>query len=231
MPEKLCGFLIGHSFIKHLVKNIPVTRQDTRPQSLAKYFKVDDFITSLYSIGVSGAHANENQFNAFFSSIKVITPDFVILELGCNDLDSNVLPLSVSSKLVDFAKKLLDHNLTKHVLIYSVLPREKSRYYLSNEKLKTVIDSHNRYLYHFCLVEPNITYFKHKGFNNFGLPREFTTDGIHPICCKGSTYWRSVRRSLFLAVSTLHQSATRYGLDIWLMSYTVSLAALIYYTR
>ena len=79
--------------------NIPQNTQQTRSESriIAKKLRLNELLDSLHLIGYNGAQICK--MGAYISPLKCMTkinPDFILLNLGTNDLAAGTSPLEVA---------------------------------------------------------------------------------------------------------------------------------------
>ena len=79
-----------------------------------------------------------------------IKPDFVILDLGSNDLASGTPTFQVATKLVEFADILRSRYHVNRVIISSVLNREAHLRHITPEQFSTAAYQTNHYIKNFA---------------------------------------------------------------------------------
>ena len=112
------GCLVGHSFVTglrahfivHGRNNSPHNTQQSRSESriIVKKLRLNELLDSLHLIGYNGAQMCK--MGAYISPLKCVTkinPDFILLNLGTNDLAARTPPLEVAVRLVEVSKTLM----------------------------------------------------------------------------------------------------------------------------
>jgi hypothetical protein len=89
--------------------------------------------------------------------------NFVIFELGSNDLANHVPELEVAVSIVSFAEEVLKTGV-KRIFIAFILERALKRngHIMYDSELIAAINLCNTMLYHLCFVEKDIFNYKHK---------------------------------------------------------------------
>ena len=133
---KFVGCLVGHSFVSglraHLIvhgrNNSPQNTQQTRSESriIAKKLRLNELLDSLHLIEYNGTQICK--MRAYISPLKCMTnPDFILLNLGTNDLAVGTPPLEVAIRLVEVSKTLMKEiPSVKQIVLISAIPRYKN---------------------------------------------------------------------------------------------------------
>lgn len=207
---KLVGCIIGDSFVEGLHRHLSHEQRHRgliTAYQVAFKLKLQDLLHKLHLFGIGGARINKNFVSklAFLGDTK---PNFLIINLGTNDLATGVSPLDAAVKLVDLAKELLnDYKSIKHISLCSAIDRE-GKLQVNNETFASLIYNFNGYLKNLCDVEPHIDYHIHKGFWAEPITL-WSRDGIHPNNAQGrSKYKKSLRRAVFIAITRVKAKKT-----------------------
>jgi hypothetical protein len=192
------GAVLGHSFVhsfSHYLEKHVGHVTPSFSHVVATQLKVYSHVQRVHLIGKRGASVH-NLFSPH--QIRRINPIFVIIDCGSNDLaDPNSCPLQVASAIVDLAHHLIKHYRVKHVVICSIIDRQARLGGQTPEQFKDKAYRCNNYLYHFCDVEPDITYHTHRGFWNSPISH-WSHDKIHPNAPPGrKKYAASLTRAIF----------------------------------
>ena len=175
-------------------------RPENNSNTISSQLRLNNFLDSLHLFGKGGAKiSNDFDLDYFRDQVKSVRPDFVIIDIGTNDLAAGVQPLSVAVKVVDFANDLL-HRISsvKHVRICSAILRDRVDI-SESELFKQKIFSFNNYLLNLCAV----SYHVHKGFWTNSIS-EWSRDGIHPNNSVGrKNYKQSVRIAVFRSITNI----------------------------
>jgi len=197
------GVLYGHSFVfgfaEHL-KRLAKSQYRLSPSQNAAQLKINDVVQSLDLIGEKGLSVLQPGYEVPLLRICATSPDFVILDIGTNDISNRKLPREVCEKLLDVAKTILLQPTVKRIVICSILKRKSTS--RANCSLERKTRELNSLLKTKCKNEPHIKFHIHTGFTR---PIEtWSFDGTHPNRPLGrKLYKRSIRFAAFKTVTTI----------------------------
>ena len=147
--------------------------------------------------------ANIDHVSKFFSSIHGgVNFDFIIIDIGTNDLCSNVSGADLARDLVSRASDVLLHTLTlKHISFNLVVKRLKCRQ-RSVDAFDLERVAFNNELKYLCQTHHQLSYFDSKLYDDeIAL---WSGDGIHPTTYFGKKkYVAAVRKQIFLIAKLL----------------------------
>ena len=195
------GMLIGHSFVQGLQQHLD-PRNQASPSEMARKLSVHRIIHSFHFYGQRGAQVCSRSFVLPHRLLTHTNPDFVILDLGSNDLASGIPPFQVATKLLELADILRSRYHVNTVIIASVLHRETHLRHITPAQFSTAAYQTNNYLKNFADTHPHVFYHLHKGF--WAHPSDtWSRDGVHPNTQAGrKKYVKSVRKAVFAALQT-----------------------------
>lgn len=210
-PGTKVALILGHSFVRGAHDHAANVARSYSPQELARHFQVHHLCHELHFHGQRGAMAiTDSPFPLSRTVIRNVQPDFVILDLGTNDLALGKSPLEVAVELLDIAKILIANYRVKHVTLCSIINRA-SRLSITTEQFATAAYLCNKYLMDLCEVEARVHFHMHKGFWS-SSPNEWSRDGIHPNNPIGRKKYRaSLRKAVF---KTLQNFTVRSAVHI-----------------
>lgn len=185
------GILVGHSFVKSLSDYLV----NPNPKTTSNILRVNDYISDFYLAGYRGARVtNPETYTEIKQVILHNKPNFVILEIGSNDL-STCSPRVVSDRVVELALALTNYWGINCVLVCSLLLRRDIPDHL--------ISATNTYLHDQIKDLSCIKFHPHKKL--LGLaPSKFSKDGIHVNTETGrELYLKSIRRAIFTCIKFL----------------------------
>jgi hypothetical protein len=190
------GLVLGHSFVKSFHHHIANKIGSFSPHRLAEHLQVHHLVKDLHFAGYGGACAMSDPLPFSSRKIRSIRPDFIVLDLGSNDLASGTPPLDLAVRIVDIAKFLVEHYHVRHVAICSLVNRTAGLS-ISEHEFQARAFSCNKYLMDLCEDEPRVHYFVHKGFWQYPVD-QWSDDGIHPRTRTGrKKYMASIRKAVF----------------------------------
>ena len=195
------GVLLGHSFVKGLYDHLHYINAShtLSSQSIAYALRLSNVSPSIDLLGYRGA-STTSILRSANQTLKSIHPDFVIIDLGSNDLKDGQEPLSVAARLIELANHLISSIQVKVVVLCSALPRGNPS---TCTHLYNQIYRFNGYLKNFCAVESRIVFWLHKGFWQKPISA-WSRDSVHPNTHLGRhLYKRSIRAATFRAVQMI----------------------------
>ena len=142
--------------------------------------------------GMRGAKLTHYTRNAIFDEIKRSSPKMVVLQLGGNDLDSQIPPQLIGMRLYEFAKDVVvRHSCVKQIVVCQAIRRRKWRH-LSYEEGAARVATFNEFIVAACGGCAQIKVWKHKGMwltqHNI-----FRRDGVHMNELGNHKFYRSMR--------------------------------------
>ena len=189
------GLLYGHSFVYGLQQRLEHIGVCT-PSEVAKHLKVNDHIEALHLFGERGLGMQAHNFAVPHELLLELCPDFVILNIGGNDLAQGTSPLVVASAVVQLGERLVRDYAVRGVIICSVIPRTGHLHGITPDLYTANTAQFNKCLPHFCDVDPTLHYHTHRGFWNNDITM-WSHDGCHPNTPAGR---RKYKQSIRLAV-------------------------------
>ena len=82
-----CALILGHIFVKSAHQHTVQVTNSEPPRYFARHFRLDSLCKTLPFQGVRGSRVFTGSSSPFSSAkIRDIRPDFIILDLGINDL-------------------------------------------------------------------------------------------------------------------------------------------------
>lgn len=202
------GLLIGHSFVHGLMAHLKIDNHTTG-RAIAKEMNLSRIIQSLHMHGERGAKvcpqaAHSQQYSLPHSLLRRAKPDFVIIDLGTNDLACNIPPFEIATKLFQLATDLITQYHVTAVVICSIINRER-HISMTPPEFATAAFQLNNYLKHLAETEPRVMYHPHKGFWDSPVTT-WSRDGIHPNATLGrKRYVKSIRKAVFAALQSFTQ--------------------------
>jgi len=166
---------------------------------MAKQFRVDHRVPHLHLVGERGIKVTSTFIP---HTVSLIQPDFVIIDVGTNDLAAGATPLSVASTLFEVCTSLILHHAVLHVTLCSALYRD-SNIHTTPQLFKHNVNLFNTILSDLCFVDPQIDYHTHRGF--WASPiEEWSRDGIHPNTSVGrQKYKTSIRSAVYNTLKSI----------------------------
>ena len=189
------GLLYGHSFVYGLQQHLEHIGVCT-PSEVAKHLKVNDHIEALHLFGERGLGMQAHNFAVPHELLLELCPDFVILNIGGNDLAQGTSPLVVASAVVQLGEGLVRDYAVRDVIICSAIPRTGHLHGITPDLYTANTAQFNKCLRHFCDVDPTLHYHTHRGFWNNDITM-WSHDGCHPNTPAGR---RKYKQSIRLAV-------------------------------
>ena len=195
------GLLIGHSFVHGLASHLSSDPQPTGSY-LARKLNLNRIIQELHMHGERGSRVCSSSFSLPHRLLKRVKPDFVILDLGTNDLAAGAHPFDVAAKLNSVADRLHTQYHVRTVLICSILYRKSHLRNLTREQFTQAAFDTNNFLKKSTEASPRTIYHVHKGFWTTPIS-QWSRDGVHPNTSHGRTnYKKSIRCAVFSALQT-----------------------------
>lgn len=199
------GLILGHSFVAGLLHHLDHNGQDNG-QQLAKKLNIDNIVQEIHLHGQRGALISSPSYTLPHSLLTQVKPDFVILDLGTNDLANGTSPFTVAAQLTDLADKLRSRYHVSQVMICSVINRTSHLRTMTPQQFASAAYQCNGYLRDLADISPHTTYHVHKGFW-MDPDQNWSTDGLHPNTPAGrAKYIKSIRRAVFLALESFTSS-------------------------
>ena len=199
------GLILGHSFIHGLSQHIDSHHAAT-PGQVAHRLKLDHIIDKIYLHGQRGALVCSPSYELPHRILKQAKPDFVILELGTNDLAAGFSPFQVANRLEAIGCQLKSHYHVTSVTFCAILNRQAQLHNLTPDQFATAAYETNNYLRHYAAGTPNYRYHKHPGFWTPHIST-WSRDGIHPNTTAGRRkYITSIRQAAFHALESFTSS-------------------------
>lgn len=180
--------VIGHSFVRRF-KNYCIEIDEVN--NISRVIRVDKIVDRVEVWGKSGAKIND-----LFRAKEIISdlkPQFALIDIGTNDLNSKAHPHWTAKKTYELALYLVEKHGLLNVIIFEVTFRE-------DIALGKII-AHNEELKRLCRKgDYRISTLSHKGLtkNNIEL---WSSDKLHANTRKGKElYLQSIRNGIFRAV-------------------------------
>ena len=193
--------LIGHSFVYGLQQHLD-PRDQASPSEIARKLSIHRIVHSFHLYGQRGAQVCSRSYALPHRQLTHVKPDFVILDLGSNDLASDIPPFQVATKLVELAHTLRSRYHVNTVIISSILNRQAHLKHITPEQFATAAYQTNNYVKNFLDSHPQLTYHVHKGFWAHSSDI-WSRDGVHPNTQAGrQKYVKSIRKAVFTALQT-----------------------------
>ena len=201
-PQHTKVLIIGHSFVKRLsqfLQHIDCERtrvlvgglrpgHEQRDERIMHWsvnsnlvFHHSEFVIQFHGIG--GMKLNHDEPNKALTSkfntdvINSFNPDLVIIEIGSNDLGSQIVcPEQLARQVVNFASFILNIYSVKRVVLGSVIPRRNLG--VPHNDYNNNVHRFNDAVTRLTASVPGVQQWKHRGFTN---PERdiFHHNGIH----------------------------------------------------
>ncbi len=200
--------LVGHSFVSQWERKLRGSYgwQCHFDREVAGHLSVSKIVSNVFLLGRGGARQQMPYLP--ITTLKLISPDVTILDLGTNDL------ANISYTIEEAAQWVLDQAIEirnkVHGLVYvcSVVPRTGNLRGMSEVMFFQRMEQYNRLLEHMVQNEQGIYFHRHKGFyeGRQGKARTrlpvhtWSQDGIHPDDFEGDRkYSNSIKSAIYAA--------------------------------
>lgn len=195
------GLLVGHSFVHGLHSHLSPHNQPSTGHSLARALHIHSIVQEFHLHGERGARLCSPTFALPTHLLTRARPDFVILDLGSNDIATGTPPFDVAAKLIQITDILISQYHVRCVVMCSIVNRQ-SHIAMPADQFATAAYQLNHYLRNFAATNNRAMYHVHKGFWNCPIS-SWSRDGIHPNTSAGrKKYLKSIRRAIFTALQT-----------------------------
>lgn len=200
------GIVLGHSFVlsfKHYLENKSLFNK------VEQHLRVSHHVSQLDFYGISGASVDD--LECVVPYLSETSYDFLIIDIGSNDLANCQSPLSTAFKVTEFADKIIKNTSIKHIALCSVLCRG-SRIPVTFDKFSKLVSQYNQILKTLCEAENYLTYHTHRGF--WDQPIEtWSRDRVHVNSAEGRRkYAASLRRAIYGVLSHINKRTVSLSL-------------------
>lgn len=192
------GLILGHSFVRRFGNFLGVSSSNAA--SRRRVPKLLGMGHIIHQVAIKGIPGGKVKYLTVPNELWYFTPDFVVIDIGSNDLASGECPLKTASDLVDFSKRLIYEYGVKNVYICTALYRGRNAVPDEKTFAKKVVH-YNDILKNFCAVETNIHYHTHRGFWTTNI-RSWSNDDIHPLPAK---YAKCIKDVLYIALKNINR--------------------------
>lgn len=195
--QRTRGVIFGHSFVSRLQKSLqPVGSRPLRNFCIPLGLAND--VEHIKLIGKGGAKIND--LANFFDSVRYSKDiDFMIIDIGTNDLCDMIDGKTLAQELIDRAKNLLLHHQSLKQIHFNLIVRRDRCRQLSRDQFESKRVAFNDELKASVSNITNIFWFQTSLLDND--IRKWSSDGIHPNTQFGmETYTNNVRHRVSLIV-------------------------------
>lgn len=190
------GILFGHSFIERFGEHLNVIRGDEQ-RSNQDLLGLSELVDSLEVIGRSGAQLD--YFESFCKAMRdhrYGTIDFLVVDMGSNDLDQKKNPLALTKRMVELGHELIEGSFVQSIVFMHVAARAQSHSNRFAKDRQIFNDELSKLVEH----EKQLSYHEMTNFTEDTIDR-WSSDGIHPITEIGfQMYFHAIQRAVLTAI-------------------------------
>ena len=195
--------IFGHSFIKRLAE-----KQVADPWIFKTNLGLEQCSVTLkgfggLNFGLKNLRAKQKFYAIVDDVFKCNTYDFVICQLGGNDVSSYISPSALRDAFADFISYICETYNVKFVYICSIFTRPEPRY-IGPAEYETFRVQINKLLEEYAQGHDSVTFWPHKRIFNSPLSL-FEHDGTHLNIVGSKKFFKSLRQAAIFAVEQYHQ--------------------------
>lgn len=189
------GLLIGHSFVsgyKHHLCNL--YKNESPKTSICQHLNLSKLVEFIDFIDIPGGLVEVEKILSMIHDHDKY--NFILIDLGSNDLAQGIKPLNVAYQLSILGEKLVQQKTAPHVVFFQIIPRigpwsSEIAHLFNKDAILT-----NQILRTFCDVDRTLSLHSHRGVWQNPIT-EWSMDGIHLNSQLGrNIYTASLKRAI-----------------------------------